>query len=74
MIPLYRDLIIVMKGVVELLLRQIPIKCPLCGSWMVSTNGTRPRKDGRIKAFICKKPECKNGDRKTPKQFILTTS
>ena len=38
--PQYRDLIIVMKGVVELLLGQIPIKCPLCGSWMISTNGT----------------------------------
>ncbi len=72
--PQYRDLVIVMKGVVELLLGQIPIKCPLYGSWMVSTNGTRPRKCGRVEAFICKNPNCKNGDRKTPKQFILTTS
>ena len=74
LIPLYRDLIIVMKGVVDLLLGQIPIKCPLCGSWMVSTNGTRPREEGRVEAFICKNQECKNGDHKTPKQFILTTS
>lgn len=74
MIPLYRDLVIVIKGVVELLLGQIPIKCPLCGSWMVSTNGTHPRKDGRIDAFICKNPNCKNECHKTPKQFILTTS
>jgi hypothetical protein len=51
MIPLYRDLIIVMKGIVELLLGQIPIKCPLCGSWMVSTNGTNPRKDGRMEGW-----------------------
>ena len=72
--PLYRDLVIVMKGVVELLLGQIPIKCPLCGSRMVSTNGTRSRKDGRVEAFICKNPKCKNEGHKTPKQFILTTS
>ena len=57
-----------------MLLGQIPIKCPLCGSWMISSNGTRPRKDGRVEAFICKNPKCKNGDHKTPKQFILTTS
>jgi hypothetical protein len=51
MIPLYRDLIIVMKGIVELLLGQIPIKCPLCGSWMVSTKWYQPKegwKDGRM--------------------------
>lgn len=73
-IPIFRELIIIIKGVVELMLGQIQIKCPLCGSWMVSSNGTRPRKDGRVEAFICKNPNCKNGDRKTPKQFILTTS
>jgi transposase-like protein len=41
---------------------------------MVSPNGTRPRKDGRVDAFICKNPNCKNEGHKTPKQFILTTS
>jgi len=56
------------------MLGQVQIKCPLCGSWMVSTNGTRPRKSKRIEAFICKNPECKNGTHKTPKQFGLTTS
>ena len=74
LIPLYRDLIIVMKGVVDLLLGNIQIKCPLCGSWRVSPNGTRPRKDGRVEAFICKNPNCKNEGHETPKQFILTTS
>jgi len=73
-IPIYRDVIIIMKGVVELMLGQIQIKCPLCGSWMVSTNGTRPRKDKRVEAFICRTSKCKNGDHKTPKQFILTSS
>jgi len=74
LIPIFRDLIIMIKGVVDLMLGDIPIKCPLCGSWMVSPNGTRPRKDGRVEAFICKNPECKNKEHKTPKQFILTTS
>ncbi len=74
LIPIYRDLFIVIQGVVELMLGQIQIKCPLCGSWMISTNGTRPRKNGRVEAFICRNENCKNGDHKTPKQFIQTTS
>jgi len=74
LIPLYRDLIIIIVGITRMLLGQIPIKCPLCGSWKVSTNGTRPRKGGRVEAFICRNPKCKNGDHKTPKQFIITTS
>lgn len=72
--PIFRDLIIIMKGVTDLILGQIPIKCPLCGSWKVSPNGTRSRKGKRVEAFICRNENCKNGDHKTPKQFILTTS
>jgi len=72
--PIFRDLIIIMKGVVDLMLGQIQIKCPLCGSWKVAPNGTRPRSGRRVEAFICRNPKCKNGDHKTPKQFILTTS
>jgi len=72
--PIFRDLIIIMKGVTDLMLGQIPIKCPLCGSWKVSPNGTRSRKGRRVEAFICRNEKCKNGDHKTPKQFILTTS
>ena len=74
LIPLYKDLIIVMKGVVEFLLGSIQIRCLLCDSWMVAPNGTRPRKDGSVEAFICKNPNCKNEGHKTPKQFILITS
>jgi len=74
LIPIYRDIIIVMKGITEMLLGNIQIRCPLCGSWMVAPNGSRPRKDGRVEAFICKNPNCKNEGHKTPKQFILTTS
>ena len=72
--PIFRDLVIITKGVDDLILGQIPIKCPLCGSWKVSPNGTRPRKNKRVEAFICRNENCKNGDHKTPKQFILTTS
>ena len=74
LIPLYRDLHIVIQGVVQLILGQLQIKCPLCGSYKDSTNGTRLRKDGRVEAIICKNPNCRNGNHKTPKQFILTTS
>jgi len=55
-------------------LGQIQIRCPLCGSWKVSTNGSRPRKNRRVEGFICKNHKCKNGNCKTAKQFILTTS
>lgn len=72
--PIYRDLIVIVKGMVNLMLGQIQIKCPLCGSWKVRPNGTRPRKKGRVEAFICKNPDCKNGNYKTPKQFIKTSS
>ena len=53
---------------------EIKIRCPECGSWMVGPNGTRKRKNGRVDAFICKNPECKNEGHETPKQFIVTTS
>ncbi|MHA1151042.1 MAG: DDE-type integrase/transposase/recombinase [Promethearchaeota archaeon] len=72
--PVFRDLVIIMKGITDLMLGQIQIKCPLCGSWKIAPNGTRPRKGRRIEAFICRNKKCKNGDHKTPKQFILTTS
>lgn len=74
LIPIFRDLIIIIKGVVDLMLGQIQIKCPLCGSWEISSNGTRPRKNSRVEAFICRNPNCKNEVHETPKQFILTTS
>jgi len=74
LIPIFRDLIIIMKGITDLMLGDIPIKCPICGSWKVAPNGTRPRENKRVEAFICRNPKCKNGDHKTPKQFILTTS
>lgn len=73
-IPIFRDLIIMVKGVGEVMIGDIQIKCPLCGSWKISTNGTRPRKKKRVEAFICTNPNCKNGNHETPKQFILTTS
>ena len=73
-IPIWRDFIIIIEGVVRLLLGKIQIRCPLCGSWEISTNGTRPRENTRKEAFICRNENCKNGDHKTPKQFILTTS
>ena len=70
----WRDIIIEIVGIVRLLLGNIQIRCPLCGSWKVSTNGTRPRANTRKEAFICRNENCKNENHKSPKQFILTTS
>lgn len=74
LIPIYRDLTIFTENGEEFTLKNFQIKCPICGSWKVSPNGTRARKGGRVEAFICRNSKCKNGDHKTPKQFILTTS
>lgn len=74
LIPMFRDVTIVTENGEEFTLKNLQIKCPICGSWKVSANGTRKRKDGRVEAFICRNSKCENGDHKTPKQFILTTS
>lgn len=74
LIPIFRDLVIIIQDATKLMLGQIQIKCPLCGSWKISSNGTRPRKGKRVEAFICRNKKCKNGGHKTSKQFILTTS
>ena len=74
LVELWRELLIVMISGRQIPLLKIKIRCPLCGSARVSTNGSRPRKNGRVEAFICKNPNCKNGKKKTPKQFVASTS
>lgn len=58
----------------EIPLIKLKMRCPECGSWMVSPNGTRKRKNGRVDAYICRNPDCKDKGQKTPRQFIVTTS
>lgn len=74
LVEIWREILIVMMSGRQVPLFKIKICCPLCGSAKVSTNGTRKRKNGRVEAFICKNPKCKNGIKKTPKQFITSTS
>lgn len=74
LIEIWHQIFITMVNGFNIPLIEIKIRCPECGSWMVGPNGTRKRKNGRVEAFICKNPECKNVGRKTPKQFIVTTS
>ncbi|MBD3256167.1 MAG: DDE-type integrase/transposase/recombinase [Candidatus Lokiarchaeota archaeon] len=74
LIEIWHQIFMTMINGLKIPLIEIKIRCPECGSWMVGPNGTRKRKDGRVDAFICKNPECKNKGRKTPKQFIVTSS
>ena len=74
LVELWRDIFLVTISGCQIPLLKIKMRCPLCGSPHVSTNGTRKRKNGRVEAFICKNPACKNGTRKTPKQFVTSTS
>jgi len=74
LVELWREILIVVVSGLQIPLLKIKIRCPLCGSAMVSTNGTRKRKNGRVEAFICRNPPCKNGTRKTPKQFVVSSS
>lgn len=74
LIEIWHQIFITMIDGLKIPLIEMKMRCPVCGSWMVGTNGTRKRKNGRVDAFICKNPACKNEGRKTPKQFIATTS
>lgn len=74
LIEIWHQLFITMIDGLKIPLIEIKLRCPACGSWMVGPNGTRKRRYGRVEAFICKNPECKNEGRKTPKQFIATSS
>jgi transposase-like protein len=74
LIEIWRHIFITMINGRNIPLIKIKIRCPECGSWMVGPNGTRKRKNGRVDAYICKNPECKKKGRKTPKQFIVTSS
>ena len=51
-----------------------PLTCPECGSTSVRPNGTRPRKDTRVDAYICRNPACPSQRRRTPCQFTVATS
>ena len=58
-----------------MVLCNLVICCPDCGSTDVSRNGTRPRAYGRVDAFICKNAACfKSRGKPTARQFTVLTS
>ncbi|MEX2719296.1 MAG: hypothetical protein Q6370_023600 [Candidatus Sigynarchaeota archaeon] len=50
-------------------LKGVQMICPSCSSKNVRSNGTRPLKNTRIPAIICKNPDCHAGPKNTPRQF-----
>ncbi|MHA1981434.1 MAG: DDE-type integrase/transposase/recombinase [Promethearchaeota archaeon] len=72
---LYRSVYVDSEFRARILIGLIQIMCPICGSGLVGTNGTRPRKNRRIEAFQCKNPKCPwKKNHKHGKQFQLTSS
>lgn len=56
-------------------LGMILILCPICGSAIIGTNGTRKRKTGYVESFQCHNPFCPFlKTHEYPKQFLLTSS
>lgn len=74
-LPLYRN--IFMKSALgqRFSLGMILILCPVCGSAIIGTNGTRKRKNEYVEAFQCHNPICPFlHTHKYSKQFLLTSS
>nr|MDO8085360.1 hypothetical protein [Candidatus Sigynarchaeum springense] len=58
-----------------LTLSNLLICCPDCFSTDISRNGTRPRENGRVAAFICNNSDCRiKRGKKTGRQFTVLTS
>ena len=58
-----------------LLLSSLLICCPDCFSTDVVRNGSRPREDGPVAAFLCKNETCRlKRGKKTGRQFTVLTS
>jgi len=58
-----------------IILSNILLCCPDCASTDISRNGTRPREHGRVDAFMCNNPACRDKrGKKTGRQFTVLTS
>lgn len=58
-----------------LIMADLLICCPDCFTTDVSLNGTRPRDNGRVQAYICNDTACrKKRGKKTGRQFTVLTS
>jgi hypothetical protein len=55
-------------------LKGVQMICPSCDSRNVRSNGTRPLKNTRVPAIICRNPDCHAGPKNTPRQFSPHTS
>ncbi|MHA1819961.1 MAG: hypothetical protein ACTSU2_09395 [Promethearchaeota archaeon] len=56
--PIYKEIPREFRDGGPPILLKIPIRCPVCSSTMVSTNGTQRRKGGMVETFICRNPHC----------------
>lgn len=74
-LPLYRQILMKSSLGQPFSLGMILILCPVCGSAIIGTNGTRKRKTGYIESFQCHNPLCPFlKTHEYPKQFLLTSS
>jgi hypothetical protein len=72
---IYRELFMKSAQGQRISLGMILILCPICGSFIIGTNGTRRRKTGYVETFQCHNPMCPFlCNHKGPKQFLLTSS
>jgi len=73
--PIYREIPLEFSDGGPPIPIEIRIRCPVCGSTMVSTNGTQRRKEDMVETFICRNPNCEHlKTHKYGKQFVATTS
>ena len=72
--PIQREVVLKHEGAGCFQVATIPVLCPECGSGDIAPNGTRPRKDGRVEAFICRNSTCAEARGGAPRQFVLTSS
>jgi hypothetical protein len=74
-IPIYSDLIIQTTVDKPIRIKNIAIRCPICESNEIGTNGTQQRGDTRITGYKCHNPECPfRIESQGGKQFTLFSS
>ena len=73
--PIYREILPKFPDGGPPISLKIKIKCPVCGSTMILTNGTQRRKADMVETFIYRNPNCEHlKTHKYRKQFVATPS
>jgi hypothetical protein len=72
---IHRPVYVELSKTTRILMAIILVVCPICGSALVGSNGTRRRKNGRVESFMCHNPDCPFREaHHHGKQFVLTKS